>query len=113
MSNVPESPVSARSQSRIDADSCEISTLWSEPHAFSLEDIQPRPSADHLRQRVADLMLRYVRTPSRVLAEQVGACCASLAWHPEVCSDPECHCTYRGLVRHWFWLAGHGGHQPG
>lgn len=81
--------------------------------AFLLEDGGRAQTADSLRQRAATLLQGYLRTPSRQLAEQLGACFASLAWHPEVCRDPRCHCAYRGLVRHWFWLAGSGSCQPG
>ncbi|WPL17107.1 hypothetical protein Thiowin_02095 [Thiorhodovibrio winogradskyi] len=83
-----------------------VDALW-------LEDVTRAQTADSLRQRAATLLQGYLRAPSRQLAEQLGACFASLAWHPEVCRDPRCHCAYRGLVRHWFWLAGSGGCQPG
>lgn len=54
----------------------------------------------------AGLVRHYVRTPSKRLAEHVAASFASLAWHPEVYRDARRHCAFRGMVRHWYWLAG-------
>lgn len=108
-------PASARAVSPIPGHVCEAasaSPASPSSEVFWLDEAWSNQSTDSLRQRAADLVGRYVRAPSRQLAEQVGACIASLAWHPDVCRDPRCHCAYRGLVRHWFWLAGHGGHQP-
>ncbi len=75
---------------------------------FGVDWLPQQSSASSLAQaraQVAGLVRRYARTPSAGLAEQVAACFANLAWHPEVYRERSCHCAYRGLVRHWLWLA--------
>ena len=57
-----------------------------------------------LEHRVGDLIRRYVRDRSAVLALSVVRHIEALIRHPDV-RDPALLCAYRRLATHWRWLA--------
>jgi hypothetical protein len=57
-----------------------------------------------LEHRLGDLIRRYVRGRSTVLAHSVVHHIEALICHPDV-RDPALFCSYRRLATHWRWLA--------
>lgn len=57
-----------------------------------------------LEYRLGDLIRRYVRGRSAVLAHSVVNHIEALIRHPQV-RDPTLFCAYRRLATHWRWLA--------
>ena len=58
-----------------------------------------------IKDRLGDLIRRYVRARSGNLARAVVRHLEALCQHSDLDDDPTQRCAYRRLAQHWRWLS--------